>query len=1230
MLAAGVVSAATAAADLARHAFSEALHGSELPAKYLGTICNATKTIETLQPAGCQWPVQLGADYSSESSPECVAWRRAAEDVAKASRFFASFRALGRQELTCEGNTELTDWELANLTGAMMQPQANAAALEVTFREVAQALRTCAGGNSIHTAERRVGPFFPTSGTLISLLRYGALVGNLTDGRSDFVDNDLDFFVLVPGSRPSLWSEVFVPCMLRSLGVDLRDWSGVQTGNLQSKAIAHDAVWQCSDMTHARPMVREGMPKVSSEVEQWISMDSDYLQCQRKPMGHIDADDMEQTVVVDLVRVLTLPGGAVPNQDTGVAVGGWDRAEEIPLQLLLPSSTCRMLDQTVPCPRDPVRLLQRRSNFHSTGRGGCLALPEITADRCSYHPDNVRLLRTGLGDRDLAILNRTASELKSQGHASFFDDFGPGACVEQRWRTRRGRRLSVDARVRSSYRVGNRLSTIGAEPLRLYLWRFRMLARTVAGRMLKHPMKDFATVLQQKALPEAQSGWREDNAFFVSTTLHERLGPLLRRTVGSILDLGGGTEPGWHLQEFSSARPLEFCAAVLMGQLLEDPAALALPAVSQRTVNEGGGDSGAGSSAGGNSSTAFVCNFREGPCISALSRGEWLRTLEVLQGAVLQVPKRVALSALTSEALVDASRESWATTFGVHDGWRKGALIGELRGMRVRCYQLSVLCRWFVAQWALQGEPGKTIDMLGAWEKEKALFKISFKLLRGPIEHMKNLADTIGKFGKTMTPAAFQQGDVLHWPQAFCASILLRTFFRGCSVGPPDADAEWRNTIGCRSFGRGGQGPWRLTGLLLRRLVAWKCALRVSRAVSADAATDRQGHAESPSDFQQVSSSEPLKQRLLGCLSRTAAEEVVSQASWESVQLPLPGLLPARAAASATALLAEGGEVASDAICLRTAARLVATRLGGREPGNPAARVPAHKRCRSEADMLRILAVQSPPVRAAVERLHKHLTHLSSSLEAFIPPFDVQCPQEMPTEALNYNLKYLDRAKHGLCQLPQGMWQNFSLSGPSIRCKYNAIARLFGFAPGARVLHLGAACGHHSHLLSLEYGVRVVGIELLRENVDWAKERFAGEVEVFCAADAVLASDRGGFLPNGTFDAVVGNAVFVELPAQSQCRVAQASLRLLAPGGCAWFGYLGESKVEVRGEMWINLFSTSFWSRCFASGYVKRSTTAGAFVFTAISDEAFFGTVEYSDSIGKNTHSLFVCKDADH
>jgi len=115
------------------------------------------------------------------------------------------------------------------------------------------------------------------------------------------------------------------------------------------------------------------------------------------------------------------------------------------------------------------------------------------------------------------------------------------------------------------------------------------------------------------------------------------------------------------------------------------------------------------------------------------------------------------------------------------------------------------------------------------------------------------------------------------------------------------------------------------------------------------------------------------------------------------------------------------------------------------------------------------------------------------------------------------------------------------------QAKYRAIAVDVGLAPGMRVLEIGCGWGGFAELMARDYGVRVVGLTLSREQHVWATRRLAAQ-GLAERAQIRLQDYRE---VEGTFDRIV-SVEMIEAVGERWWPTYFATLRdRLAPGGKA-------------------------------------------------------------------------------
>jgi len=291
--------------------------------------------------------------------------------------------------------------------------------------------------------------------------------------------------------------------------------------------------------------------------------------------------------------------------------------------------------------------------------------------------------------------------------------------------------------------------------------------------------------------------------------------------------------------------------------------------------------------------------------------------------------------------------------------------------------------------------------------------------------------------------------------------------------------------------------------------------------------------------------------------------------------------------------LVEASSVAELASLQRSEYEMQTDSVAAVEGTNGLARVAVPKECTGHFDPM--LVSQAKDVGGT----HKD----ASTVDMTCPPKDFKT-ELFDTQVL-LNTEYFHRAKGGHCNVAKGMWKDASVV-PALRCKYEAVANLFKLSANDVVLDWGAGCGHALDIIAKEYSLLALGLDLVDENVEWATDNMK-HIKKTCLTDG---SDLS-FIKADSLDAFLSNGAVHHLPQTSQCRLMKDHvLRVLRPGGCAWFGWQG-----VEGSGSEPAVNEDFWrSECFSLGEAS--------VFTENELKAF-GTNEFKSS---NAYSLFVCK----
>eukprot|EP00946_MAST-07B_sp_MAST-7B-sp1_P005151 g5151.t1 len=205
-----------------------------------------------------------------------------------------------------------------------------------------------------------------------------------------------------------------------------------------------------------------------------------------------------------------------------------------------------------------------------------------------------------------------------------------------------------------------------------------------------------------------------------------------------------------------------------------------------------------------------------------------------------------------------------------------------------------------------------------------------------------------------------------------------------------------------------------------------------------------------------------------------------------------------------------------------------------------------------------------------------------------VPPFGIDWPQALLNErekafvspdGHNKN-KYSDKyAKQ--CPTSKGMWGGSYI--PSMECVIQYAAR--DMRPGDKILDWGSGCGHQGAWFEALYGVKVFGVDITQEAVDWANKNTFGK---YCTADGTDLS----FIEDRYFDGVFSYATLYHLPHNVQCAALKECIRVTKDGGKIFIGWNGnhiKDRPSPHPTKTMGLFGKTFWEDCLSgSARVER------------------------------------------
>merc|ERR1712226_743361 len=133
------------------------------------------------------------------------------------------------------------------------------------------------------------------------------------------------------------------------------------------------------------------------------------------------------------------------------------------------------------------------------------------------------------------------------------------------------------------------------------------------------------------------------------------------------------------------------------------------------------------------------------------------------------------------------------------------------------------------------------------------------------------------------------------------------------------------------------------------------------------------------------------------------------------------------------------------------------------------------------------------------------------------------------------------------------------------------------------VLDWGAGCGHKLTWAARLYDIKGLGIDIVSDSVDWARQHSIGK---YCHLDGRYVD----WLPDDFFDSVISYAALMHLVSDDQCEVVVELVGKVRIGGKLWFGWNTPNINNL--EVIMNrpeVDRVEFWNSCFSAAMKRQS-----------------------------------------
>jgi cyclopropane-fatty-acyl-phospholipid synthase len=143
-----------------------------------------------------------------------------------------------------------------------------------------------------------------------------------------------------------------------------------------------------------------------------------------------------------------------------------------------------------------------------------------------------------------------------------------------------------------------------------------------------------------------------------------------------------------------------------------------------------------------------------------------------------------------------------------------------------------------------------------------------------------------------------------------------------------------------------------------------------------------------------------------------------------------------------------------------------------------------------------------------------------------------------------------------------GYWKHATTLAEAQEAKLDLICRKLKLKPGMRVLDIGCGWGSFMGFAAEHYGVHCVGVTVSKEQVAWAKERYAGMPLEFRLQDYRAV--------NESFDRIVSVGMFEHVGRKNHRSFMKVAARCLADDGLFLLHSIGKNQRRSTPDPWID------------------------------------------------------------